>query len=916
MRKAILTLLLLLCFFTLHAGEITLVEAGKSKIRIVTPADATQIEKEAAGVFQDYIEKISGARLRIVPDRKRARKSEILIGGVNRPELNNIDKESLEEDGFIILTTDSKLIICGGTEKGVLYGVYTFLEKYLGCRKYSSTVNHIPRLESITLEPINDMQVPWFRYREVYYSDVFDRDFSDWHKLDSHGERGAKREWGYWCHSFASLVPVEDHGQSHPEYYGYFEGKRHPGSQLCLTNPEVFSIVLQNLKREIEDNPGPLYWSVSQDDHQRYCRCPECARADKEAESHMGSLLPFINKLGLEFPDKIISTLAYQYTRKPPINITPGKNVNIMLCNIESPRHITLEQGDPAFCRDLQGWGDLTDNILLWDYVIQFSNLLAPFPNLRTLQPNVQYFRDNNVRALFEQGNRDIGGEFAELRAYLLTKLVWDPDIDANAVMDDFLSGYYGKAGEIIREYIDLLHDEMVKSGASLSIFGKPFQAKETFLSDSLVAIYNQIFDNAEKAVSDTPDILSRVKSARLPVQYSMLEIAREELTGKRGAFKANHRGYLQPDPSMVDVLHQFSKQCILTGVSRVTEWHTTPKEYLREYARFLEEHSGKPATFAGHWEFVGVAVSDPGYHVWGCSPIEGPDGKVHLYGARWPEKYNVDPGWRSHSEIAHYIADKPEGPFIFSEVALTGTGTDTWDRCGVHNPTIHRVDDQFILLYTANNNPEQPPHPANQAIGMAVSESLYGPWHRVGTDGKILEPPQNPSYWNHNASNGVNNPALLQHPDGGFYLYFKSEKAMMGLAVAEQITGPYVQLPFPVTNNKKRVEDGYAFMLDGEFCMLTTDNHGLIQKGGGILWKSADGIQFTDMEAGFFTVDRYLDKEKLRNHTRHYGAGPIKFERPQLLIMEGVPRYLYVPSGCNLFGGDCTENYVLKYKE
>ena len=137
-----------------------------------------------------------------------------------------------------------------------------------------------------------------------------------------------------------------------------------------------------------------------------------------------------------------------------------------------------------------------------------------------------------------------------------------------------------------------------------------------------------------------------------------------------------------------------------------------------------------------------------------------------------------------------------------------------------------------------------------------------------------------------------------------------------MGLAVAEQVTGPYIQLPFPVTNNEKRVEDGYAFMLDGEFCMLTTDNHGLIQEGGGVLWKSVDGIQFTQMEAGFFTVDRYLGKEKLRNHTRHYGAGPIKFERPQLLIMEGAPRYLYAPSGCNLFGGECTENYVLKYKD
>ena len=143
-----------------------------------------------------------------------------------------------------------------------------------------------------------------------------------------------------------------------------------------------------------------------------------------------------------------------------------------------------------------------------------------------------------------------------------------------------------------------------------------------------------------------------------------------------------------------------------------------------------------------------------------------------------------------------------------------------------------------------------------------------------------------------------------------------------MGLAIAEQITGPYVQLPFPVTNNEKRVEDGYAFMMDREFCLLTTDNHGLIKEGGGILWKSKDGIRFTEKEAGFYPVEQYLGKDKLMNRKRHYGAGvpgvsgnPTKFERPQVLILEGEPRYLYVGTGDNLFGGESTENYVLRYK-
>ncbi|MEN8187302.1 MAG: glycoside hydrolase family protein, partial [Bacteroidota bacterium] len=195
----------------------------------------------------------------------------------------------------------------------------------------------------------------------------------------------------------------------------------------------------------------------------------------------------------------------------------------------------------------------------------------------------------------------------------------------------------------------------------------------------------------------------------------------------------------------------------------------------------------------------------------------------MHLFVARWPCELRVDPGWRSHSEIAHYVGDSPEGPFVFSDIALKGTGIDTWDKYGTSNPSIYKVGDKFVLLYIANTNPKMPLHPSTQKIGMALSDSPYGPWEKTGGDGLILSPPLNDSYWNYNASNGVNNPTLLQHPDGGFFLYFKSEKGKMGLAIAENIRGPYVQLPFPVTSNEMGIEDGYIFVNNGKISLLTT---------------------------------------------------------------------------------------------
>jgi len=318
--------------------------------------------------------------------------------------------------------------------------------------------------------------------------------------------------------------------------------------------------------------------------------------------------------------------------------------------------------------------------------------------------------------------------------------------------------------------------------------------------------------------------------------------------------------------------------------------------------------------TFADEWEFVGVVVEEPGYVIWGTSPISANDDKIHLFVARWPGT-KVEPGWRTCGEIAHYVGDRPEGPFCFSDVALAPSIDDTWDKVSVHNPAIHKVGDQYVLLYIGNNNGSQPPHPANQHIGMAVSKSLYGPWKKVGNDGKILSPPDNPKYWNYQATNGVNNPAFLQHPDGGFFLYFKSQGGKMGLAIAEKLEGPYVQMPFPVTLNNQAIEDGYAFMLDEKFCLLTTDNHGLIEKGGGILWESNDGIHFDEKEQGFYPVEKYLGKENLKNAANHYFGNIIKFERPQVLLMNGKPAYLYVSSGFHLFGGESPASYVLKFK-
>jgi|WetSurMetagenome_2_1015567.scaffolds.fasta_scaffold05031_5 hypothetical protein len=618
MKKTSLLLISLFFLIAANAQKFTLVNEGKSKCRIIIPERASVNEIQAAMVFQNYIQRISGATLPIASDKIKTADGEVLIGNVNRDELKDVPKEKLGKDGLYIKNTDKKLVITGGTGKGVLYGVYTFLEKYTGCRKYSSDVTYVPKQKTIVLNSINDTEIPSFAYREQLYPDGYDAEYMAWHKLDAHyGNPDTGIEWGSFVHTFDALLSTKEYGVTHPEYFSFYNGERHPGAtatgraeaQLCLSNPEVLEIVCKNLQTLIMGNPGALYWSVSQNDNVNYCRCPKCTELDEKYASFtpgskmygthvnslyspigMGSVLTFVNKVAERFPDKIISTLAYQYTRVPPKDLVPRNNVNIMLCNIESPRHVPIKEGDTSFCEDLEGWTRLTNNIIIWDYVVQYRNLISPFPNLHTLQPNLKYLHDKGVTMIFEEGNPETRGEFYELKTYILSKLMWDVDADVNKITADFLTGYYGKAGKIIGEYNDLLQKMMLKSGQKLLIYDTPVLEKNSFLTDSLLTEYSKIFDRAEKAVAGSPELLERVKVARLPVYYAILEIARDEKTGKRGAFMPGEGNKLIPKPEIVTMLYDFVHLSTQKEVSHVRERRITPAEYLEAYTKFLAE--------------------------------------------------------------------------------------------------------------------------------------------------------------------------------------------------------------------------------------------------------------------------------------------------------------------------------------
>jgi hypothetical protein len=476
----------------------------------------------------------------------------------------------------------NSIIIEGSDEKYLHYAVFEFLETQVGIRFYTDKVEYIPQLDKLEIsKDLNFSYAPKIETRTAH-SKLFynNHDFADKQKVTY--EAFPYYVKGAGVHTFNKFVPPTTYYDSHPEYYALINGERKT-TQLCLTNDKVLDIVINAVQNSFDNDPEASVISVSTNDNTQYCRCDNCAQIDKEEDSQAGSLIRFVNKVAKQFPDKTISTLAYQHTRKA-CKTRPEPNVLITLCSIECDRSAAITDKCTDFANDLRDWKNLTENIRIWDYTVQFTNFLAPFPNIHTLQPNIKFFADNNAKWIFQQHSNNNSSLF-ELRSYLLAKLLWNPEQPSDEIIKEFCNGYYEEAGPFIENYVQEL-TKQIKAHPNffLFLYGGPSQAFDSFLSSRNIDSYNQIFDQAEAAVNNKPEVLKRVQVARLGVRYATLEACRASVSEK---YSLNNADFVKKEFDM------FFSTCENTNIKLMNETRFYVSDYKEMYKRNIERLSG-----------------------------------------------------------------------------------------------------------------------------------------------------------------------------------------------------------------------------------------------------------------------------------------------------------------------------------
>ena len=424
------------------------------------------------------------------------------------------------------LTTTGYINIIGGNGRGVYYGVVRFLEDYAGTRFFTYD------LETHTPDPVVLPAVI-----SVDYTPVFEYRYTSWNAMTkdplfcvksgmngNHG--GITEEMGGHLY-YPPGLSVHTLGYLSETTYPYPAYAPNP----CLTDPNVLATVIKNVRAILANYPDADIISISQTDKEEYCHCERCQAIDEEEGSPAGTLLRFINAIAedieKDYPNVTVSTLAYKYTRKAPTKTVPRDNVCIRLCSIECHFNhpLTTETCTTcsAFREDLVAWSKICDNLYVWDYTTDFKYYLSFFPNLHVLRENMQFYADHHVRGMFEQGNsQGPSGEFGELRAYLLAKLMMNPYMSEEEYythMDEFLAAYYGAGWQNIRAYIDHL-SSLAQIGSGHTIYHDPFRSISTTLYRASERGINQWWDAAEAAAGDR---LEYVQRSRLHWRYTYL---------------------------------------------------------------------------------------------------------------------------------------------------------------------------------------------------------------------------------------------------------------------------------------------------------------------------------------------------------------------------------------------------------
>jgi len=538
---------------------LTIAGTGAGDYVIIKGADASPSENAAAEKLRGYLEQICGVSLEIRDDSGTPQEKEIIVGKTNREGDDfTVDRDDLGEEGFIIKTVGDKIVIAGGEMRGTLYGIFDFLEKYLGCRWLSAEHIIIPENAEIKVPAqIDEREVPYYYYRDcaiVRPMTSINTDYALANRMNgrhfkpddlSLPENGGSVDFDTGHYS-GIILPVEEYYDEHPEYFAMDgDGNRRSGyTNPCMSNEEVIRIFCDYAVNRAAETPVCV--AIGLNDCEDTCLCEKCAEIyNEENGATTATIARLLNRVceavaDAGYEDTRVSIFAYKTTFPPPMTKL-HKNAQIYycpiyMCYVHTPGECTQEYTNWAKDEVLQGWREVCDNIVIYDYPLTYDHYGIAYPIWNSLQPYLQYYYENGAIGLITCTNSVNDVNFYVMLSYLYARLLWNPYTDIEELCSNYMPYYYGDGWQYIREYMRAASEEY----SGRTICGKQFHTR---YDDGATSTGMMSLSNKEIAYCD--GLWAKAKSMATE-DWQLVNIRRAELSYRIWK-SGNMRGEFSP---------------------------------------------------------------------------------------------------------------------------------------------------------------------------------------------------------------------------------------------------------------------------------------------------------------------------------------------------------------------------------
>lgn len=512
--------------------------------------DAPNSVKLSATELQTYLQQSLGVKLPIVnaPNTRM-----IALGDTPAARAIGINGSEMAPDNYLIRQEDTVLYIVGHDKAmyrnydstGTLFGVYDFLQSELGIRWLFPGIEGevVPKLNKVSLSNLERLGTPAFPSRrlEPFYLRSEKEKFQaeeTWMKRNRLGGEA------FVCgHAWDDLVSAETL-REHPEYAAQIDGRRttpfmsnnpnkvSPSVKYCTTNPGLLDEVAKTVLKLQSVKPLSQYTSISPSDGGGWCECENCRKLyENSINPKWGTLHGFsssVTPLILEFynqiakrtgkvnPDLMVAGYVYYDFMLPPAQAMElESNVALDL----APLHLYGMTGyKPKYRAEFEKlcaeWSKICKNMKYYGASTWVrSSLGTPLgPSKEIIDYTLNALHKNHFRSAYFYS---LPYDYGALHNYIIARKMWDPSLDIDMLIKDFLNSAYGDGARAMGEIYALLDAEM--KAFMLSTPEK--RADYEMTSQMALDVYLPIMDKLEKlyveALTDvkTPDQKRRIEA-------------------------------------------------------------------------------------------------------------------------------------------------------------------------------------------------------------------------------------------------------------------------------------------------------------------------------------------------------------------------------------------------------------------